>query len=243
MTTRTRGEFSELASSVRRWLAVARPPEALEAQTATLEPQPRHQPDRAPATVREIPLRQRRELATKLSRSMPAPGEESAHRVALLMDAETTDVGMLPHVVEAVHTAYGVPALSRAYGEWTAARLPSWADTLQRHGVQPIHTFRAASGAAVVALCMDALDVVRDGGITHLVLVGRLAPALPVVARLRAGGTHVVAIADRQDAFDLRHHVDEIVDVAELAGGPAEAASGRHRAEPPLREQRTRAGA
>ena len=77
----------------------------------------------------------------------------------------------------AIRGAYRRPLMSRAYADWTDSHSGSCFEE------------------AVIALSLDALDVVRDGGVTCVVIVGLLQPVLPLVSRLRAHGTRVVCVA------------------------------------------------
>lgn len=212
------GEFTELAAAVRKWLALsgskAISKAAMSKTTVTAE-----QPD----------LRVSREVG----RASAWLGREDAlvaERLALLIDAECVASDRLPHVMEAVRTAYGRPLICRAYADWTKPELRAWFAQLRHLGIQPMQNFDTRHHSrSLVALAIDALDLVDHYAVTCAVLVGDLGAALPLVTRLKATGVKVAVIGPASNPDDVRRAVDEFVDIASL-GETATRTGGRHRA-------------
>lgn len=212
------GEFTELAMSVRKWLALSGSKTiskaAMSKTTATAEqPEVRvlHETGRASAWLD-------REDAV------------AAERPALLIDAEYLSSDRLPHVMEAVRAAYGRPLICRAYADWTKPELRAWFAQLRHLGIQPMQNFDTRDHSrSLVALAIDALDLVDHYAVTCAVLVGDLGAALPLVTRLKATGVKVAVIGPASNPDDVRRAADEFVDLASLSG-TAGRTGGRHRA-------------
>ena len=159
-------------------------------------------------------------------------------RVALLIDSAALDQETLDKVLASVHAAYGRPALSRAYGDWTLPELRGPLNIFKSHGVQPVHEFSAGAAHTLVALTVDALDAVRDYGVNSIVLVvADLESVLPLITRLRASGTHVVAVGPATTPPDLRNHADVFIDIPATAHHRAQPHAGRHRSDGPTDRQ------
>ncbi|MEO5663420.1 MAG: NYN domain-containing protein [Nocardioides sp.] len=212
------GEFKELATSVRKWLVLsgskALSKTAISKTAAAAErPDVRvsHETGRAPA-------------------SLDHEDAVAAERPALLIDAECVSSDRLPHVMEAVRAAYGRPLICRAYADWTKPELRAWFAQLRHLGIQPMQNFDTPDHSrSLVALAVDALDLVDHYAVTCAVLVGDLGAALPLVTRLKATGVKVAVIGPASNPDDVRRAVDEFVDIASLRE-TARRTGGRHRA-------------
>lgn len=212
------GEFEELATSVRKWLVLSRSNASskttISKNTATAE-----RPD---ARVSHG--------SGRASAMLDRGDVVAAERPALLIDAEYLSSDRLPHVMEAVRAAYGRPLICRAYADWTKPELGTWFAQLRHLGIQPMQNFDTPDHSrSLVALAIDALDLVDHYAVTCAVLVGDLGAALPLVTRLRASGVKVAVIGPASNPDDLRRAVDEFVDIASLSG-TATRTAGRHRA-------------
>jgi hypothetical protein len=161
-----------------------------------------------------------------------------ASRVALLIDSAGLEHEALAEVLATVHAAYGRPALSRAYDDWTLPELREPLNILKNHGVQPVQEFSAGAAHTLVALTVDALDAVRDYGVNCIVLIADLESVLPLITRLRASGTHVVAVGPATTPPDLRNQADDFIDIPATARQRAQPRAGRHRSDGPTDRQR-----
>lgn len=152
-----------------------------------------------------------------------------ASRLAVMIDAETTPLECLGGLFE-VLAVHGTPRVSRAYADWTRPDLQPWFARLRRHGIEPQHQFAARlHSRAMVALCLDALDLARTGRLDAVAVVGDLGSALPLVTRLQALGLRVVGVGPAPTPHDLRAACDTFVTLETLAAGEP-GNGGRHRA-------------
>ena len=207
------GEFKELATSVRKWLVLSGSNASSKTTPTAVQPDLHvsHETGRASAWLD-------REDAV------------AAERPALLIDAECVSSDRLPHVMEAVRAAYGRPLICRAYADWTKPELRAWFAQLRHLGIQPMQNFDTRDHSrSLVALAIDALDLVDHYAVTCAVLVGDLGAALPLVTRLKATGVKVAVIGPASNPDDVRRAADEFVDLDSLSG-TAGRTGGRHRA-------------
>jgi hypothetical protein len=202
----------ELTASVRRWLTESR-------RAAPL-------PDRRPTTS----------TATTVTATAAAPQRGpsagvSDSRVALLVDPAGLDREALAEVLSAVHASYDRPVVSRAYADWTRPGSRQQLDILGDHAVQPVHAFASGFGHTLVALTVDALDAVGTYGVDCVVVVADLEAVHPLVIRLRASGTRVVAVGPGTAPPCLRNQADDFIAIDALDRSGAQPVQGRHRRE------------
>lgn len=206
-------EFKDLATPVRQWLALT----SVKDVAATT---PAERPD---LRVLHHPVPD----ATRQDRDDVVVPE----RPALLIDADHLAAERLPHLLETVGAAYGSPVICRAYADWTKPGLASWFALVRHHGIQPIHNFDTQDHSrSLVALTLDALDIVDRYAVTSLVLVGDLGNALPLVTRLKAVGVKVAVIGPASNPDDIRRDADDFLDLTSLSDPARAPARGRHQA-------------
>lgn len=155
----------------------------------------------------------------------------AAQRLAVLIDAETTPLSSLDSLFDAL-AVHGTARVSRAYADWTTPDLHDWFARLRRHGIEPAHHFASRQHRrAMVALCLDALELATTSKLDTVVLVGDLGSALPLVTRLQALGLGVVGIGPAPTPHDLRGACDTFIPLESLVvTDAAEGNGGRHRA-------------
>lgn len=212
------GEFTDLATSVRKWLALSGSKTISKAAMS-----------KATATAERPDVRVSHETG-RASAWLDREDALVAERPALLIDAECVSSDRLPHVMEAVRASYGRPLICRAYADWTKPELRTWFAQLRHLGIQPMQNFDTRDHSrSLVALAIDALDLVDHYAVTCAVLVGDLGAALPLVTRLKATGVKVAVIGPASNPDDVRRAADEFVDLASLSE-TATRTAGRHRA-------------
>ena len=156
----------------------------------------------------------------------------SDSRVALLVDPAGLDREALAEVLSAVHASYDRPVVSRAYADWTRPGSREQLVILGDHAVQPVHAFASGFGHTIVALTVDALDAVGTYGVDCVVVVvADLEAVHPLVIRLRASGTRVVAVGPGTTPPGLRNHADDFMAIDALDRSGAQRVQGRHRRE------------
>jgi len=123
--------------------------------------------------------------------------------------------------------------VGRAHADWTRLQLEPWLPLLRRHGIQLRHHFRtgASHDPAMVAITVDAIDLCASADIDHLVLVGDVGAATPLVERLREHGITVSAAGPASTPHDFRAACTDFLDVTSLVEAETRwEAAGRHRA-------------
>lgn len=226
---------NELAASVRQW--VSESARALP-RDAAMEDAVANGADSDAALTGAVPAlaggRSRlpsRHAATTSSTQRDTSAGFHDSRAALLIDTAGLDHEALAEVLAAVRAAYGRPALSRAYADWTLPEQRGALNILRSHGVQPVQEFSEGAAHTLVALSVDALDAVRDHGITRIVLVADLESVLPLITRLRASGIQVVAVGPATTPPHLRNQADSFIDICATAHQRAQPRGGRHRSD------------
>lgn len=123
----------------------------------------------------------------------------------------------------------------RAVADWTRPEVSGWLPVLRTHGISMRHHFRTRDShdPAIAALTVEALTLVATGDLDHLVLVGDVGAATPLVVRLRELGISVTGIGPTRTPHDFRLACDEFWDLAEFCDSAADRAAGRHRAAAP----------
>jgi hypothetical protein len=201
----------ELTASVRRWLT----------ESSRAAPLPDRRPTASTATATAT--------ATAPQRGPSAGMSDS--RVALLVDPAGLDREALAEVLAAVHASYDRPVVSRAYADWTRPGSREQLVILGDHAVQPVHAFASGFGHTIVALTVDALDAVGTYGVDCVVVVADLEAVHPLVIRLRASGTRVVAVGPGSTPPGFRNQADEFIAIDALDRSGARPDEGRHRRE------------
>jgi hypothetical protein len=205
----------ELTASVRRWLTESR----------RAAPLPDRRPTTSTATAATV-------TATAAAPQRGPSAGVSDSRVALLVDPAGLDREALAEVLSAVHASYDRPVVSRAYADWTRPGSREQLVILGDHAVQPVHAFASGFGHTLVALTVDALDVVGTYGVDCVVVVAADLEAVhPLVIRLRASGTWVVAVGPGTTPPGLRNQADEFIAIDALDRSGAHPDEGRHRRE------------
>jgi NYN domain len=189
---------TELASLVRRWVSADAGRQAVEGETA----------------------------APDLPRRAPRPAAPR-RRLAVLIDAATTPSLHADALFDLLGDA-GRISVCRAYADWTVPTSQAWRSSLRSHAIEPHHHFGShGDQRALVAMTVDALDLARAAAVDAVALVGDLASAHPLVARLNACGVSVVGLGPSHTPYDVRALCEEFVDLALL---DAHRSRGRHRA-------------
>lgn len=227
----TSNDDSELASLVRRWVG-ARRGGALRAA-----PQPAAEPEPAPDAVTPSPTAvggttERPAPVAPAPRLLPrrpaSEGLDQARRVAVLIDARRVSADAAAGLLDRL-PGRGSVTVCRAYADWTASDLGSWAEHLRRQGLHSFHQFADDDEQARVALAIDAVDIAREASVDEVVLAGDMTSMLPLLHRLHAAGVRVVVVGPGHTPHDVRAACDEFVDESTLVGAPTVPA-GRHRA-------------
>jgi NYN domain len=188
---------TRLASLVRQWVSA-------DASRRAVEPE---------AETPDLPRRAER----------PVPPRR---RLAVLIDAATTPSSQADALFDLLGDA-GRISVCRAYADWTVPTSQAWRSRLRSHAIEQHHHFGShGDQRALVAMTVDAMDLARAAAVDAVALVGDLASAHPLVARLNACGLSVVGLGPSHTPYDVRALCEEFVDLAFL---DAHRSRGRHR--------------
>jgi uncharacterized LabA/DUF88 family protein len=126
----------------------------------------------------------------------------------------------------------GEVSVVNAYADWSSPAMTGWLPVLRRHGIQVRHQFRARStqDPALVAITMDAIELLNAGSLGGLVLPGQFGSALPLIQRLRERGLVVVVAGPPATPLDIRGACSEFIDLRSLHSHVPDTRPGRHRA-------------
>ena len=113
-------------------------------------------------------------------------------RLAVLIDAENIPARLADELFAAI-AARGEPIVRRIYGDFSDPRLAGWQRALARHALIAQQQFTVASGrnAADIALVIDAMDLLHQGGVDGFCLVSAAADLTPLATRIREQGLDV----------------------------------------------------
>lgn len=207
------------------------PPDQLD-QLDLLDPEPLDRLDdlleapeatEAPPVLAPLPRRRRQALPRR--RRQP----QVARRLAVLIDAESMAVESAEALFRVLE-GHGTVTVCRAYADWTSAESETWSSPLRRLGIQPRHHFaREGDHRSLVALTIDAVDLVRESAVDTVAIVGDLTSVHPLVMRLNSSGVRVLAFGTSRTPHDVRALCHEFVDLSSLQDR-APTPAGRHRA-------------
>lgn len=129
-------------------------------------------------------------------------------------------------------TGPGPPGLVRAVADWTRPEVAGWLPLLRHRGIPMRHHFRTRDthDPALVALTVEALTLAATADLEHLVLVGDVGSATPLVERLQELGIHVTAVGPARTPHDFRSTCDDFWELAAFEQDNGHQAAGRHRA-------------
>ena len=214
---------NELASLVRRWMAVRRGG----AQRAEPEPprrgaRPAARPPAAerPVVVPDAPsgpaARSRPSAPTRRGRAGPPEAPRRADR------RPTHLRGRGRRAARASARSASSVSVCRAYADWTSSDLGSWVEQpAARQGLHSFHQFADDDDQARVAMAIDAVDIARDAAVDEVVLAGDLTS---IAARWCTACTRPASASwwpvAAHTPHDVRAACDEFIDTGSLVGEP-----------------------
>jgi hypothetical protein len=147
--------------------------------------------------------------------------EDSARRLAMLIDADNTSPRHLPEMVEEL-ARYGAITVRRAYGDWTTSQLSGWKDRLLAHAITPIQQFAYTTGknATDSALIIDAMDLLYSGNVEGFVLVSSDSDFTRLATRLKESGMTVYGVGQRKTPRPFVEACDQFTYLENLVKEP-----------------------
>lgn len=123
-----------------------------------------------------------------------------SHRrcIAVLIDAENAPARIADQVFSAI-SAFGEPAVRRAYGDFTAPSLRPWVETMARNAITPHQNFAAVPGknSADLALAIDAMDLLLSNRFDAFCIISSDSDFVRLATRIREQGIPVVGFGER----------------------------------------------
>ena len=163
---------------------------------------------------------------------------ENLERIALLIDADNTQIGKLEAVINEISTR-GRIVVRRAYGNWRKDSLRKWEGELKRLAIRAVQQFDYTKGknATDMALVIDTMDLLMKGTYDSFVIVASDSDYTPLAIRLQESGAMVFGVGEKKTPQAFRNACDEFIyienldveseeDTAETGGGGGNANGG-----------------
>ncbi len=137
---------------------------------------------------------------------------EDLHKIALLIDADNTQLKKMEAVIREVST-HGRIVVKRAYGNWKKDILKNWEDELKRLAIKAEQQFDYISGknATDMALVIDTLDLLHSGIYDAFVIVASDSDYTPLAIKLHESGVFVMGVGEKKTPEAFRNACDEFI--------------------------------
>lgn len=149
---------------------------------------------------------------------------ENLQKIAMLIDADNTQLAKLELVIQEVNTL-GRIVVKRAYGNWKKDALKRWEGEIKRLAIKPEQQFDYVSGknATDMALVIDTIELLHREIYDAFVIVASDSDYTPLAIHLREQGVHVVGVGEKKTPEAFRKSCDEFIYLENL-GAPTVAA-------------------
>jgi hypothetical protein len=123
----------------------------------------------------------------------------------VLIDADNTSHRIADGLFEEI-AKIGEASVRRIYGDFSSARLKSWAGLLAQHAIIPHQNFAYTTGknAADIALVIDAMDLLHSGRFDGFCLVSSDSDFTRLAARIREQGIDVFGFGAQKTPESFR---------------------------------------
>ncbi|MCA0458407.1 MAG: NYN domain-containing protein [Chloroflexi bacterium] len=120
---------------------------------------------------------------------------ENQRQLALLIDGENAQAGLLPQILEAV-SQYGSVTIRRVYGDWSKSQMTSWREVAHTYALETPHQFHYTKGknATDIALIIGAMDILYTNEVDGFCIVSSDSDYTPLAIRIRQQNLFVVGI-------------------------------------------------
>lgn len=142
---------------------------------------------------------------------------ENLERIALLIDADNTQIGKLEAVMNEISTR-GRIVVRRAYGNWRKDSLRKWEGELKRLAIRAVQQFDYTKGknATDMALVIDTMDLLMKGTYDSFVIVASDSDYTPLAIRLQESGAMVFGVGEKKTPEAFRNACDEFIYIENL---------------------------
>ncbi len=160
---------------------------------------------------------------------------ENLERIALLIDADNTQIGKLEAIINEISTR-GRIVVRRAYGNWRKDSLRKWEGELKRLAIRAVQQFDYTKGknATDMALVIDTMDLLMKHAYDSFVIVASDSDYTPLAIRLQESGAMVFGVGEKKTPEAFRNACDEFIYIENLdvesdddADAPAAGSNGK----------------
>ena len=125
--------------------------------------------------------------------------EAKPDKLAVLIDADNASPSIVKGLTSEI-SKYGVPEVSRVYGDWTQPQLNSWKQVLLEHAIQPVQQFRYTTGknSTDSAMIIDAMDLLYSSRFQGFCLVSSDSDFTRLACRIREEGLRVYGFGEQK---------------------------------------------
>ncbi|HVY98313.1 MAG TPA: NYN domain-containing protein [Dongiaceae bacterium] len=126
-------------------------------------------------------------------------------RLAVLIDADNASPKIAAGLFDEV-AKIGEASVRRIYGDFSSARLKSWADLLNKYAIVPQQNFAYTTGknASDIALVIDAMDLLYSGRFDGFCLVSSDSDFTRLASRIREQGVDVFGFGAQKTPESFR---------------------------------------
>jgi hypothetical protein len=126
-------------------------------------------------------------------------------RLAVLIDADNASARIADGLFGEI-AKIGEASVRRIYGDFSGARLKSWAEILSKHAIVPQQNFANTVGknASDIALVIDAMDLLHSGRFDGFCLVSSDSDFTRLAARIREHGIDVYGFGEQKTPESFR---------------------------------------
>ena len=137
---------------------------------------------------------------------------DNLQRIALLIDADNTQVHKIEAVIREISTR-GRIVVKRAYGNWKKDILKNWEDEIKRLAINANQQFDYVSGknATDMALVIDAMDMLYKDLYDAFVIVASDSDYTPLAIRIHESGVYVIGVGEKKTPAPFVNACDEFI--------------------------------
>ena len=137
---------------------------------------------------------------------------DNLQRIALLIDADNTQVHKIEAVIREISTR-GRIVVKRAYGNWKKDILKNWEGEIKRLAINANQQFDYVSGknATDMALVIDAMDMLYKDLYDAFVIVASDSDYTPLAIRIHESGVYVIGVGEKKTPAPFVNACDEFI--------------------------------
>ncbi len=137
---------------------------------------------------------------------------DNLQRIALLIDADNTQIGKLEAVIREIST-HGRIVVKKAFGNWRKDSLKNWEEEIKRLAINANQQFDYVSGKNVsdIALVIDAMDMLYKDLYDAFVIVSSDSDYTPLAIRIHESGVFVIGVGEKKTPVPFRNACDEFI--------------------------------